>query len=540
MPGGDERKPAGVVPINSPKEFDFSKPELWTARLKRFERYLSVSQADKKSEKERIDMLCYMMGEKAEEILSQVMPTINATTTYEAVKEKFTSYFAPKKNVVFERYKFNLRSQQLEETVDSFVTSLYTLAETCDFGNLKDELIRDRIVIGIRNARTSERLQLMSDLTMSKALEVARQSEVQAIEGKKIREEMTQYAEVNRIAENRRKQNSIGEKGREQNTCSRCGFAKHATTQKCPASSSRCRKCGNIGHWERTCRTKSGYKVNRVEEEGEEAGDEAAAFLGAVSEGQEDDDFVFTLRVREFTRELTFVVDSGADVTCVSPDDLPRTFRNNIKRSGKIIVGPDGKKLSVLGYVEVHLYNKRKTSRARLYVIENLKRCLLGKPEIKAFDLIKIVNNLSQSNGERVHEFAQRYPKVFEGIGQFDRPLNIQVKRDAIPYFQSVPRAIAVAHNDKLKEELTRLEASGIIVSVDFPTDWCSPIVVIPKKDGEEVRVCGDYTKLNKSVKRANFPVAKVDVALASLQGSKYFTKLDAKKRILSNKTRSR
>jgi len=36
--------------------------------------------------------------------------------------------------------------------VVEFIGSLYKLAETCQFGVLKEELIRDRIVAGIRNA----------------------------------------------------------------------------------------------------------------------------------------------------------------------------------------------------------------------------------------------------------------------------------------------------------------------------------------------------------------------------------------------------
>lgn len=104
------------------------------------------------------------MGEKSEEILTQIMPTITASTTFDRVKERFDSYFRPKRNAIFERYKFNSRIQEPGESVDSFVTALYSLAETCEYDNIRDEFIRDRIVIGIRDTRASERLQLMSNL----------------------------------------------------------------------------------------------------------------------------------------------------------------------------------------------------------------------------------------------------------------------------------------------------------------------------------------------------------------------------------------
>ena len=71
-----------------------------------------------------------------------------------------------------------MRVQEEGESVDSFITDLYTLAEFCVFGDLHDELIRGRIVVGIRDKNLSERLQLESELTLSKAINAVRQKEV--------------------------------------------------------------------------------------------------------------------------------------------------------------------------------------------------------------------------------------------------------------------------------------------------------------------------------------------------------------------------
>lgn len=64
-----------------------------------------------------------------------------------------------------------------------------------------------------------------------------------------------------------------------------------------------------------------------------------------------------------------------------------------------------------------------------------------------------------------------------------------------------------------------------IFEQTEFPTDWVSPIVGIQKNS--ELRICVDYTKLNKAVKRSHFPIGTVEMILAQLKGSKYFTKLD-------------
>ena len=49
------------------------------------------------------------------------------------------------------------------------------MAESCEFGNLKKEMIRDQLVIGICDAQLSKRLQLQPNLTLTKAEKLIRQ-----------------------------------------------------------------------------------------------------------------------------------------------------------------------------------------------------------------------------------------------------------------------------------------------------------------------------------------------------------------------------
>lgn len=92
-------------------------------------------------------------------------------------KNGFDAYFVPKKNVIYERAMFNKRIQQPTETVDSFITALYAPSENCEYGALHDKLLRDRLVVGLENSSLSERMQLDKDLTLTKAIAMARQSE---------------------------------------------------------------------------------------------------------------------------------------------------------------------------------------------------------------------------------------------------------------------------------------------------------------------------------------------------------------------------
>ena len=67
-------------------------------------------------------------------------------------------YFSPQKNVVFERFEFNSSFQSPSETVDSYINNLRYLASTCEFGALTDELIRDRLVIGVKESSLKEKI----------------------------------------------------------------------------------------------------------------------------------------------------------------------------------------------------------------------------------------------------------------------------------------------------------------------------------------------------------------------------------------------
>lgn len=529
--------------VKPPNEFNFDKPELWSTWIKRFERYMSVSNLSQKTEKEKVDLLCYVMGEKSEEVLKQILPAMPDSTTLEQVKEEFTKYFSPKKNQVFERYKFNSRIHKPEESIDSFVTALYTLAETCDYGTLRDELIRDRVVIGVRDTKTSERLQLIADLTLEKAITMARQAEIQSKEGKNLRKEVTERAEVNKISNNNKakgkfprrtadnknleQRNTSARSSQKNATCYRCGRQQHNDAKSSPAINSTCRKCNKKGHWDRACRSGN---VRRVEEI--DVPDDAA-FLGAVStqisiSAVNKRDYKVILKILDFSREIDFIIDTGADITCVHPSCVPKRFTEKMLPSDRIIVGPDKKEMSTLGVLNVKLGKDNRKCCAKLYVVRDLSQNLLGKPEIDKLDLIKIAQSI-ELNKNSPDVLIKKYEKVFNGLGSFKSPLKIILKENVTPHSISVPRTVAVPLVQKLKLELDRLVKCNVIVPVDFPTNWCSPIVVVHKKDTDGIRLCFDLSKLNASIRRAVHPIPKVDVTLAKLKGAKVFSKLDAR-----------
>ena len=98
-----------------------------------------------------MNTLIYTMGYDADDILRSFKLSEEDKKKYSAVKDKFTKHFVNRRNNIFERAKFNMRKQE-GVSVDSFITDLCALTEHCSYSALHDEMIRDRLVVGLRDA----------------------------------------------------------------------------------------------------------------------------------------------------------------------------------------------------------------------------------------------------------------------------------------------------------------------------------------------------------------------------------------------------
>ena len=121
-----------------PDRFDFTKPEEWPVWLRQFERYLRAN--DITSEEQQIDRLLLALGRKAESILLMFALSAEDVKKYQTVRDKFNAYFVVRRNVIYERARFNRRNQQDGESIESYLRDLYELVETCEYGTMRDEL----------------------------------------------------------------------------------------------------------------------------------------------------------------------------------------------------------------------------------------------------------------------------------------------------------------------------------------------------------------------------------------------------------------
>lgn len=94
------------------------------------------------------------------------------------ILDALEKYFKPAKNVIYERYLFRSCKHEEGQSIDTFVTRLREKAATCEYGQLKDEMIHDKIVLGIANESTRRRLLREKELTLVTAIEMCRAAEL--------------------------------------------------------------------------------------------------------------------------------------------------------------------------------------------------------------------------------------------------------------------------------------------------------------------------------------------------------------------------
>lgn len=73
--------------------------------------------------------------------------------------ELWESYYLGKTNIIYERYRFNNRNQDAGESIDTYTSHSRSLADACNFGTIKEEIIRDRFVCGVRGSSLSKKNQ---------------------------------------------------------------------------------------------------------------------------------------------------------------------------------------------------------------------------------------------------------------------------------------------------------------------------------------------------------------------------------------------
>ena len=180
---------------------------------------------------------------------------------------------------------FNSRKQQEGESVEEFVRALNILVNHCNYADT-DEQVRGRLVIGLNDLQLKEKLQLQGDLTLEKAVTIARQQEQIKHQ---IKEQTKQLEQLdieeacrrghgsgschdtgrgrvrsrgfygNNTAGGTRKYHRVVHSSpsvqRSKTNCGKCGYEHRDDV--CPAQGQRCRQCSGRNHFGRMCKQRA-------------------------------------------------------------------------------------------------------------------------------------------------------------------------------------------------------------------------------------------------------------------------------------------
>ncbi|KAL9987237.1 hypothetical protein ACROYT_G001509 [Oculina patagonica] len=164
-----------------------------------------------------------------------------------------------------------MRAQGATEGINAYVTELRKLARNCEFGELHDSIIRDRIVCSIRSNEVRKRLLREKDLNLEGAVEMCKSSEITENQAKNMVVDQDDRV-VRDVKDDSKKSPGKSRPGNGKHSqtkkpfnCRRCGKV-HQPPMKCPAYGQVCHKCKQRNHYSKMCQSKPRYSSKQVKE----------------------------------------------------------------------------------------------------------------------------------------------------------------------------------------------------------------------------------------------------------------------------------
>ncbi|GFR70644.1 Pol polyprotein [Elysia marginata] len=308
---------------------------------------------------------------------------------------------------------------------------LHKLADECSYLTLKDELIRDRIVVGVRDDDLSKVLQGKQDLDLSEAIRFSRQAETRTESQNLLRPRVDLVKSFARTSHNSGNKRFVPAKQLPPNTpgtkCGNCGKSPRHKKEACPARTDTCHSCNKKGHYSSVCRSS---KVREVQ-----GADEACHFLGSVHHvGEIDTTWTAVLQVDG--NPVKFKLDTGAAVSVVG-----ERFANgrSLQSCDKLLKGPGDTPLQVLGVFQAKLSYKDTEMWETLHVIQGQHQPLLSASACLQLGLIARLNSLTTETPD----FRAEFLNLFKGLGRLKDEYTIKTRPDIQPVSIYTPRKIA-------------------------------------------------------------------------------------------------
>lgn len=539
----------------------------WEKWRNSFKIYFDACELTKKDAKVQTNILLHVIGEQGREVYEQFQ---EKPVDLKSALAKFDAYFLLKKNITVQRHCFFTRNQKENESIEQYSFELKKLAVKCEFKDLCDDLVRDRLICGIKDSAMRERLLREPNLTLQKSIEIcniAQMSKMQAGTIKKEGMEQNVYCigsdcteedlnqDLNYAYFMSRRRGAAAGRGRgggrswrgarssrpppparahpsahsaasavrrpayqrldnaRNACCQMCGMS-HINHQKCPAYGRRCLRCNRLNHFSRVCKV---YELQS------EHTDQVIYYFN-----HNNSDWSVTVDINKV--EISFKIDTGADVNVLPSrylHDIGLTEQDLIKTAIKLR-GYSGGDIKVLGRCFLKLKHKNIDYILEFLIADVNSPPILGRQSCQELNLVKLIGTLDKIEHSDVKSaILNEYTDVFEGIGCMPGEYRICTDESVRPVVHA-PRKLPVALKDKIKLKLDEMEKQKIIAKVEGPTDWVNSMTVVRKPNGD-LRICLDPKDLNNAIKREHYRLPTIDEITANLSGAKFFSTLDAK-----------
>lgn len=209
---------------------------------------------------------------------------------------------------------------------------------------------------------------------------------------------------------------------------------------------------------------------------------------------------------------VKFKIDTGADLNIMEEETFNMLCpKQQLVQSNIPPMSSPGSQLTCVGKFQANAQYKEKQYSFSVYVIRILTaNNLLGRDTVCPMGLVKRIEEVHNAFGE--HGTLKTDP--------------VKIQENAEPYAVHTARRVPLPLIQKVKEELLCMEKNGVIEKMTEPTDWCAPMVPVPRKNGR-VHICVDVKRLNDAVRRERFILPTAEEITAKLSGGTVFTSLD-------------
>ena len=229
------------IPLPSKMELKGDQAANWNFFKEEWADYEIASGLDNEADRKRVATFKVALGRETRQILANLKLPGEKTKKVSDIISELDFWFTPKLNVIYERFLFGTAVQEENEPVDGYISRLRKLASTCEYKSLESEMIRDRLVIGIRSEDTKKKLLSDSKLSLETAIDTCRANEVadNQISSMKAKAE----GAVNRIMAKQSKDVSRQKNQHSMAACRYCGTQHQYGRDNCPSYGKKCSRC---------------------------------------------------------------------------------------------------------------------------------------------------------------------------------------------------------------------------------------------------------------------------------------------------------